>query len=76
MTFFLNVILDHLIRHFGRVLGFGLFGFFFSSGLLLPCCYLGLIAPRSALMHAVLATVWMAAASVLLLALSGEQEEE
>jgi hypothetical protein len=76
MTFLLNVFLDHLIRHFGRMGGFALFGFFYSSALLLPCSYLGLIAPRAALMDALLAAVWMAAASLLLLVFSGEREEE
>ncbi len=76
MTYFLNALLDHLVRHFGRVAGFALFGFFFSSVLLLPCSYLGLISPRAALIEAISAAVWMAAASILLLLLSGEQEEE
>jgi hypothetical protein len=76
MTFFLNALLDHLIRHFGRVVGFALFGFLFSSVLLLPCSYLGLISPRNALIEAASASAWMAAASMILLVLSGGQEEE
>jgi hypothetical protein len=76
MTFFLNALLDHLVRHFGRVGGFALFGFFFSSVLLLPCSYLGLISPRNALIEAATAAAWMAAASMILLLLAGDREEE
>jgi hypothetical protein len=72
----LNFLLDHLVRHFGRLVGFALFGFLFSSVLLLPCSYLGLIAPGAALIEAASATAWMAAASLLLQVMSGGQEEE
>jgi hypothetical protein len=72
----LNALLDHLIRHFGRIPGFALFGFLFSSMLLLPCSYLGLISPRNALVEAATSTAWMAAAGMLLMVLSGGAEEE
>ncbi len=71
-----NIILDHLIRHFGRVPGFALFGFLASSVFLLPCCYLGLIAQKTALIEAVTASVWMATASLVLLILRGKESEE
>ena len=72
----LNIILDHLVRHFGRVPGFALFGFLASSLFLLPCCYLGLISQRAALIEAATATLWMAAASLILLVLRGKESEE
>jgi len=71
-----NALLDHLIRHFGRIPGFALFGFLFSSLLLLPCSYLGLISPRNALIEAATATAWMAAAGMILMVISGDREEE
>ncbi|WP_138223306.1 hypothetical protein [Nibricoccus aquaticus] len=67
---------DHLVRHFGRIGGFALFGFFFSSAFLLPCCYLELISTKAALIEVLMATVWMAAASLVLLVLRGEEGEE
>ena len=72
----LNIILDHLVRHFGRVPGFALFGFLASSLFLLPCSYLGLISHRAALIEAATATLWMAAASMILLILRGKESEE
>jgi hypothetical protein len=76
VTIFFSLLLDHLIRHFGRTAGFGLFGFFFSSALLLPCCYLELITPKAALIEVIVASVWMIAASLVLMVLRGEEEEE
>ncbi len=76
VTIFFNLLFDHLVRHFGRVGGFAAFGFFFGSAFLLPCCYLGLIAPKAALIEVLVASVWMAAASLVLLVLRGEEEEE
>ena len=76
MSTVLNAFLDHLIRHFGRIGGFALFGFFFSSALLLPCSYLGLISPRNALIEAATSTAWMAAASLILMLFSQSRGEE
>ena len=73
---FFNLLFDHLVRNFGRTLGFSLFGFFFSSALLLPCCYLGLIMPKTALIEVATSTAWMMAASMVLTVLRGEEEEE
>lgn len=72
----MNIFLDHLVRHFGRVPGFGLFGFLASSLFLLPCSYLGLISSKNALIEAASATAWMMAASLILMVLSGGREEE
>lgn len=76
MILALNIILDHLVRHFGRVPGFALFGFLASSMFLLPCCYLDLISQKAALIEAVTASIWMAAASLILLILRGKESEE
>jgi hypothetical protein len=75
VTTFLNALLDHLIRHFGRIAGFALFGFLFSSALMLPCSYLGLISPHAALTEVATSTAWMAAASLVLTVLTGQEEE-
>jgi hypothetical protein len=76
VTTFFSLLLDHLVRHCGRIPGFALFGFFLSSALLLPCCYLKLISSQNALIEVASATAWMAAAGMVLLVFSGNQEEE
>jgi len=76
VTIFFHLLFDHLVRHFGRIGGFAAFGFFFSAAFLLPCCYLGLISGKAALIEVLVASVWMAAASMVLLVLRGEEEEE
>jgi hypothetical protein len=76
VTTVMNALLDHLIRHFGRVGGFALFGFLASSAFLLPCSYLGFISSKNALIEAATATAWMAAASMVLMLLSSSRGEE
>jgi|GEM_PF-2763029 hypothetical protein len=71
----LNNFLDYLVRQFGRIPGFATFGFFFGAAVMLPCTYLGLIDGRQALIEVGMATIWMAAASVVLSIFSRGEEE-
>ena len=68
-------LLDHLLLHCGRIVGYFIFGFLFASSILLPCVALGIYPRHGAMLEALSDGLWMAAGGLIVTMFSGEKDD-